>query len=197
MELASPATGLSHKALVLFGLLRQRPMSGYDLNRIVRAHGDLYADLKKANIYHLLDCLARQGHLRVTVEPGARGPRGERLVYELSPSGRETFVRLIREVLTSFAPAYAGIASAVIHLHELEREDALALLRERRELVRERRGLAAKNLCVLEGDLVRLASDHLLATIDSELLWIDRALEVVAGTEWAHEPARHGGCDER
>ncbi len=37
-----------HKALLILGLLQGGPKTGYDLNRIVRAHGELYTDLKKA-----------------------------------------------------------------------------------------------------------------------------------------------------
>jgi DNA-binding PadR family transcriptional regulator len=191
---------LSHKALLLLGLLLQSPMTGYDVNRIVRAHGHLYADLKKGNIYHLLDGLARQGHLHVSVQPGARGPRRERLVYELTGAGREAFHQLLREVLTSFEPAFVGLASAVVFLPELEREEALALLRQRRELVGERRRLVAGELSVSEGALLRLAGDHLLATIDTELTWVHEALEVVARTQWpgrlrAH-PEPDGACPE-
>jgi DNA-binding PadR family transcriptional regulator len=188
---------LSHKALLLLGLLLQRPMTGYDLNRIARAHGHLYADLKKGNIYHLLDGLARQGHLRVTVQPGARGPRRERLVYELTPDGREAFLQLLREVLTSFEPAFAGLASAVVFLPELDREEALGLLRQRRELVFERRRLVASELSSLEGALLRLAGDHLLATIDTELAWVDEALGVVARTQWPGRPGSHPEADGR
>jgi DNA-binding PadR family transcriptional regulator len=181
---------LSHKALLLLGLLLERPMTGYDLNRIVRAHGQLYADLKKSNIYHLLDGLARQGYLDVTAQPGARGPRRERLLYELTPAGREAFHNLLREVLTSYEPAFAGLASAVVFLPQLGKEEALALLRQRRELVAERRRLVAGELSGLEGGLVRLAGDHLLATIDAELAWVGEAL-VVVQTRWPGRPEAH------
>ena len=181
---------LSHKALLLLGLLLDQPMTGYDLNRIVRAHGHLYADLKKSNIYHLLDGLARQCYLQVTAQPGARGPRRERLVYELTPSGREAFHSLLREVLTSFEPAFAGLASAVVFLPQLEKEEALGLLRQRRDLLAERRRLVAGELSGLEGGLVGLAGDHLLTAIDAELAWVGEAL-VVVQTQWPGRPEAH------
>jgi DNA-binding PadR family transcriptional regulator len=186
---------LSHKALLLLGLLRHGPMTGYDLNRIIRAHGHLYADLKKGNIYHLLDGLARQGLLGVTAEPGARGPRGERLRYELTPTGGRAFLQLLRDVMTSFEPADAGLASAVVFLRELDREEALRLLRQRQELVRERRRLVADELSSLEETLPRLAGDHLLATIDAELTWVGTALRVIEDSEWGGGGDRHQGPD--
>ena len=39
-----------HKVLLLLGLLLQGPRYGYELHQIVRAHGELYADLKKSNL---------------------------------------------------------------------------------------------------------------------------------------------------
>ena len=178
---------VSHKALLLLGLLRRGPMSGYDLNRVVRSHGPLYADLKKGNIYHLLDRLAGQGHLRVRVEPGAPVPRGERLMYELTPSGREALLDLLRRAITSFEPADTGLASAVVFLTELDQEEAAGLLRRRRDVIRERRSRAAVELGVLGRPLSRLAGDHQLALIDAELAWVTDAIALVEGSDWHGE----------
>jgi DNA-binding PadR family transcriptional regulator len=191
--LIADAPRLSHKALLLLGLLRYQPMTGYELNRIVRAYGLLFADLKKGNIYHLLDGLARQGHLTVTAEPGARGPRRERLVYELTVGGHSAFLALLREVMTAFEPADTGLASAVVFLPELDRDEGLALLGRRREVVSERRRVVAEELATREGSLVRLAVEHLLAAIDAELGWIDQALGVVGGTGRPVIPEPHLG----
>jgi DNA-binding PadR family transcriptional regulator len=184
---------LSPKALLLLGLLRRGPMSGYDLNRVVRSHGPLYADLKKGNIYHLLDRLATRGHLRVTVEPGARGPRGERLLYELTPSGREALLNLVRRAITAFEPADTGLASAVVFLTELDQEEAAALLRTRRDVIRERRAQVAAELGVLTQPLSRLAGDHQLALIDAELAWVTEAIALVEGGGWRGRGADHAG----
>ena len=179
-----PEVPLSHKALLLLGLLRRGPMSGYDLNRIVRSHGPLYADLKKGNIYHLLDRLAGQGHLRVTVERSVRGPRGERLVYELTPSGREALLGLVRRAITAFEPADTGLASAVVFLAELDRDEAAVLLHRRQDAIRERRARAGEELAVLTRPLSRLAGDHQLALIDAELAWVTEAIALVEGGGW-------------
>ena len=64
-----------HKELLLLGLLQSGHNTGYELHRIVTAHGELYTDLKKGNVYYLLERLAADGALTVTAEPGARGPR--------------------------------------------------------------------------------------------------------------------------
>jgi DNA-binding PadR family transcriptional regulator len=166
-----------HKALHLLGLLLNGPKTGYDLHRIVRAHGELYADLKKANVYYLLSRLAQDGYLNVEAEPGARGRRGERLVYSLTDKGRARFYKLLREVLRTYEPVPSSLASAVVFLPHLSHEDAMQLLAERRQQVAERREqVLARSRVGDHDDLVGLAQDHLLALIDADLAWTDRAL---------------------
>jgi hypothetical protein len=80
------------------------------------------------------------------------------------------------------------LAMASVFLPELDRGEALALLRRRRELVGERRRLVAGELSASEVGLLRLAGDHLLATIDTELGWVDQALRVVSGRPGLKKP---------
>jgi DNA-binding PadR family transcriptional regulator len=167
-----------HKNLLLLGLLLDGPQTGYNLYRIVRGHGDLYADLKKANVYYLLDHLAEYGYLEVRAEPGARGPRGERLIYSLTDKGREKFNELLRHLLRTYEPVPSNIGAAVVLLPNLPPAEAIALLEERRRGVAERRAQVAAFRSDEAGDtLVGLALDHLLAHIDADLAWTDRALD--------------------
>src|SRR5215472_8643511 len=105
-----------HKVLLLLGLLLDGPLYGYQLHLIVRAHGELYADLKKANLYYLLERLAKDGFLEMEVEPGAKGARGERLIYTITEAGRTRFHILLRETLLSYELAHTGIETAVVFL---------------------------------------------------------------------------------
>lgn len=181
-----------HKTLLILGLLRNHPLSGYDLHRIVRAHGELYTDLKKANLYYLLDRLAREGYLRVRAEAGARGPRGERLLYSLTQKGRRRFLELVRETLGTFEPAHTGVDVAVVFLSELPRADALELLNERHKIVSGRRDRAAAELSdfATRGPLPRIAANHLLSLIDAELEWIARSLAHLREVGWADKRRR-------
>src|SRR5207248_1585495 len=97
-----------HKILLLLGLLRREPLYGYELHRIVRAHGELYSDLKKGNLYYLLERLAADGYLQVEVEPGARGARGERVIYSITEKGRARFDALLCEILLTYEPVHTA-----------------------------------------------------------------------------------------
>lgn len=166
-----------HKNLLLLSLLLAGPKSGYELHRVVREHGELYADLKKANVYYLLEHLAEYGYLERQAESGAPGPRGERLIYSLTEKGREKFEDLLRQVLRTYEPLPSTIGAAVVLVSHLPQDEAIRLLEERRETIAERRAkVAALTSAEIQDTLVGLAIDHLLALIDADLTWTDRTL---------------------
>lgn len=179
-----------HKVLLLLGLLLHGPRYGYELHQIVRAHGELYADLKKSNLYYLLERLASEGALRVRAEEGARGARGERLIYELTDQGKIRFNELLREVILTYEPAHTGVDTAVMFLATLPHSDGLHLLRERRRIIGARREAVAKELAAgaAGGPLMHVASDHLLSLIDAELAWLDRSVTYLRDIGWAQAP---------
>jgi DNA-binding PadR family transcriptional regulator len=181
-----------HKMLLLLGLLEGGPQTGYDLHRIVRAHGEFYADLKKANLYYLLERLAGEGHLVVRVEPGARGPRRERLVYSLTERGRARFVELLRDLIREYTPTHSGVEIGILFLARVPAAEAIILLEQRRMAIVARREEVASQLgdFAVRGTLHRIAADHLLCQIDGELAWADRALALLRG-HGKHEEGGH------
>ncbi len=175
------------KTLMVLGLLQPGPKHGYELHRIVVAHGSLYSDFKKPTLYHLLHRLAVQGAVKVHAEGGARGPRGERLVFALTPKGATLFLLLLRRALSTYETGHTSFEVALAYLGLLSRDDAQKLLRQRRADVRARRAEVAAELVRLapEGDSAhmaarRLAADHSLSLMDSEIAWMDRAIRQLA-----------------
>jgi len=167
-----------HKVLQILGLLQNGPKTGYELHRIVSAHGRLYADLKKGNVYYLLDRLASEGYLDVRTESGARGQRGEKLVYTLTDRGRARFDELLRQILRTYEPVTSNIGSAVVFLPHLTVAEVIELLTERRESIVDRRAeVVSRNAPDVRDTLVGLSFDHLLALMDADLAWTDRVLE--------------------
>ncbi len=166
-----------HKELHLLGLLAAGPRTGYQLHHIVRAHGDLYTDLKKGNIYYLLDRLAQRGDLVVATEAGAPGPRRERLVYTLTEQGRSRFHHLLREVLRTFELAHTGVEVGMMFLARLAPEEAAQLLEERRAMALAQRALLAGELASGDPGHAPPGQDYLLTLVDAELGWIARTIE--------------------
>ena len=171
------------KELWVLGLLRDHSLHGYELHRIVRSHGALYRELKKANLYHLLDRLAGVGYLTVETEPGTRGARGERLVYTVTAKGRARFYELLRQAVRTYEPASSGVAAAIPFLVDLPPAETMALLAQRRAeaAAYQQQVLEALGESPAANRLTQIAADHILAMIAAELGWIDRSLDQLKG----------------
>lgn len=189
-------TACVHKELLILGMLGDAgPTSGYDLHRIVRAHGELFSDLKKANMYHLLDRLAREGCLRVQREKGARGRLGEKRIYSLTAEGRRRFERLLMEQIKKYDTVHTGVEVAMVFLRQLPRSTAVLLLRARHAAVdaRRRTVLAAFGQVPASKPFTRIAADHLLSLIDAEAAWLERSLRLLQGSRRGSVTPRAGG----
>ncbi len=187
MLLPAPPPAQAAKTLMVLGLLKSGPKHGYELHRIVVAHGSLYADFKKPTLYHLLHRLELQGAVQLHSESGARGPRGERLVFELTPKGEALFRRLLRSALSSYDAAHTTFEVAAAFMALLPAAEAQTLIRRRRDAVRARRAevTAEMELIAAQPQGARLAArqlaaDHALSLMDAEIAWIDRAIRHLA-----------------
>ena len=197
-----PAPAQAAKTLMVLGLLKSGPKHGYELHRIVVAHGTLYSDFKKPTLYHLLHRLALQGAVQVRSEGGARGPRGERLVFALAPKGETLFLRLLRSALSSYDMAQTSFEVAAAFLALLPAAEAQALIRKRRDVVRARRAEVTAEMSLIAAQphsarlaARQLATDHALQP-DGRRDRVDRPRHPAARRRAA--PARHAaGATER
>jgi DNA-binding PadR family transcriptional regulator len=175
------------RALMVLGVLKAGPRHGYDIHRIMLAHGTLYADFKKPTVYHLLARLADQGAVQVRPEAGARGPRGERLVYALTPAGDALFARQLRALLSAYEDGPGNFQVAAGFLAWLPPAEAGDLLRQRCEAARARSREVEAELGHLledapgEGGAQRmrsrfLAIDHALDRIDADIRWMEKTI---------------------
>ncbi|MFF0744850.1 PadR family transcriptional regulator [Streptomyces sp. NPDC004111] len=90
-----------------------------------------WSNAKPGSIYHALKQLAKQGLLHAhEMAPSAVGgpPRVE---YEITEDGTEEFFKLLRESLTSFDQKTDMLSAGLGFIVELERAEAVALLKER------------------------------------------------------------------
>lgn len=173
---------------MVLGLLKSGPRHGYELHRVVVAHGSVYADFKKPTLYHLLHRLTQQGAVKVGSEGGARGPRGERLVFALTAQGEEQFMQLLRAALGSYDASQTLFEVAVAYLALLPATEARSLLRQRREAVQARRAEVLAENAPRAGEHLtpgmaarHLASEHAVSLMDADLMWMDRVIQQLAG----------------
>ncbi|MFN8533551.1 MAG: PadR family transcriptional regulator [Dehalococcoidia bacterium] len=168
-------------------MLQIRPMYGHQIKEAIDQHMLVVSDLKRANLYYLLDQLTGRGYLEVRSETleGATGPV-EREIYYLTNAGASYFQELLREVLSSFDSLRQPVDVAMYFLPYLSRERALALLTDRRVKVEASFAEVREELANSPhgGDWHELTADHLMSLYQLELSWLDRAL---AKIEASHE----------
>lgn len=175
--------------LMVLGVLHAGARHGYELHRILVAHGTVYTDFKKPTLYHLLARFAGQGIVDLKSETGARGPRGERLVYSITAHGKAVFQALLRSVLGSYDGNDAGFQVAAGFLAWIPAREAQALLRKRciglrgrqaamREAIDQHLSLTQSGAMTEQQATSRfLSADHLLSMMDAELAWMERTIE--------------------
>ena len=114
--------------LFVLGLLVRRPMSGYEVQRILQLNRtDLWAGILSGSIYHALKKLEVEGMvtLRVTEQVGNRS----RAIYAITEQGQAEYHALLREAWRSPSPHFpSGLYAALSFTDDLPREEVLALL---------------------------------------------------------------------
>ncbi|MCA9262785.1 MAG: PadR family transcriptional regulator [Planctomycetales bacterium] len=82
-------TSTGKTRFAILGLLTWKPMSGYDIKKLVDVGLSHFWNENYGQIYPTLDRLAREG--LATKEAASRGGNRRRFVYSATPQGREAF----------------------------------------------------------------------------------------------------------
>jgi len=124
------------KKLLLLGILRDHDMHGYQIHEVLTQDVGIGITLKKANVYKLLNQMATDSW--ITYREEQAGNRPPRRVYTIAPAGEAEFQRLLRQSLVTYPTPQMPSVIAYNYLSELPPEEADALLRKRKEMVKQR-----------------------------------------------------------
>jgi DNA-binding PadR family transcriptional regulator len=86
--------------LVILGFLRGRPLYGYEIKQMIEHIMGDWTNIAFGSIYFALKKLAEEGFVE-KVGTEQEGGRPSRTVYQITDTGREEFMRLLREVWDS------------------------------------------------------------------------------------------------
>jgi DNA-binding PadR family transcriptional regulator len=91
--------------LVILGLLRERPLYGYEIKQVIEEHMSDWTSIAFGSIYFALDKLSEEQFVeKFGVEQ--EGKRPSRTVYQITDTGRAEFLRLLREVWNELEHQY-------------------------------------------------------------------------------------------
>ncbi|MGC0368692.1 PadR family transcriptional regulator [Microbacterium sp. SLBN-111] len=169
-------TRLTPLAVTLLATLREGDMHPYELLRLLRERGDdRLVPLQKGTIYHTIARLEREG-LIAEVGVDRDGNRPERTTYTLLDAGKDAVDAWVRAELPRIdRPGEFRVALA--EAHNLDRDDVVALLDRRRELLVASRdvhrdGLSRANRRAVPHQFM-VEVERQAVLLDAELAWQD------------------------
>ncbi|WNI24088.1 PadR family transcriptional regulator [Streptomyces sp. ITFR-16] len=164
------------RLLVLGAVRRHGRAHGYQVRNDLEYWGaHEWSNAKPGSVYHALKQLAKQGLLLAhEVAPSTVGgpPRTE---YEITERGTEEYLALLRASLTSYDQKMDVLSAGIGFIVDLERSEAVALLRERLT------GLAAWRAAVTEHYVPQDGLGSIGHIGEIMNLWVHSA---DAGAEW-------------
>jgi DNA-binding PadR family transcriptional regulator len=116
--------------LVILGLLRQRPLYGYELKQIIEEHMGDWTNIAFGSIYFALGKLAEEGFVE-QVATEQEGRRPSRTIYQITEAGRAEFPRLLREVWRELERHYYTIDIGLSFMQALPVEEVKGYLQGR------------------------------------------------------------------
>ncbi|MGW1225083.1 PadR family transcriptional regulator [Streptomyces sp. NPDC002530] len=121
--------------LLVLGAVRQHGRAhGYQVRNDLEYWGaHEWSNAKPGSVYHALKQLAKQGMLLAhEVAPSTVGGP-PRIEYEITERGTEEYLNLLRAALTSYDQKMDVLSAGIGFIVDLERSEAVALLRKRLE----------------------------------------------------------------
>jgi len=174
--------------LVILGLLRDRPLYGYEIKQIIEEHMSDWTSIAFGSIYFALDKLADEKFVE-KVEVEQAGKRPSRSVYQITDTGRDEFLRLLRESWQQVERQYFSVDICLFFMNTLPLEEVKNYLRTRQrvlqatiEHIQSHRGEQMSN-----PEVPRLAVaifDHSLVHTQAELTWVSDLLQKMESGEY-------------
>ncbi len=166
---------MSFKYFIL-GLLTQRPMTGYDIKRLLQRLDWLIGSPSFGSVYPTLHALLKDGLVSLNVDQN--NDRPARKVYSITMAGR----RALQEWLDRPVEPGASLKEFLMRLMlagNLSHHGLVTYLQQRRSEVAAHRATLEKVTNSKEKTALgrKLAFDYGLAAAKAELAWLDRTLE--------------------
>jgi len=165
--------------LAILGLLKERPMHGYQLSReLADQLGGLWK-VSYGSLYPTLKRLEREG--AVEQVPGTAAGTGRRkLVYRITPAGQDLFIRLLEEPPADTQAEDARFRIRLAFFRYLPSETRIRLLDRRRTALEERLGSiteAIAGAADTNDDYQRALMEHGRAATEADIAWLSGLIQ--------------------
>lgn len=161
--------------LVILGILRDRPLHGYEIKKVIEEHMADWTSIAFGSIYFAIDKMSDEGLIeKVSVEQ--QGKRPSRSVYKITEKGREEFMRLLRDTWSSVERTYFDLDIGLFFLSALpvgEVKKAVSARMRKLTAIQERISFHEGSLMTNDSvpSVARAIFSHTRFHIDAELSW--------------------------
>ena len=162
--------------LLLLGLLTEGRMHGYQMNEMLSHLEGFIEEVKPGTAYNALRRLEGDGFIEASLE--REGNRPERKVYELTSSGRELFLRQLRENLSQFQFVPSSDQAGLFFIEHLPKEEAVQLLKSKRTQATEMLQKVQQHPPHAESLVFVLG--HAIAQLEASIRWLDTAIRTMS-----------------
>jgi DNA-binding PadR family transcriptional regulator len=162
--------------LAVLGLLKERPMHGYQLSREL---GDSLGGLWRVSYGSLYPTLRRlESDAAIESEAGdVRGARRKK-VYRITPKGEQIFLELLQESPQDTQTEDARFRMRLAFFRYLPPETRIRLLEKRRQALQERLATIAESLQTgrRTDDYGRALIEHNRSVTESDISWLEQLI---------------------
>jgi DNA-binding PadR family transcriptional regulator len=167
--------------LVILGLLRERPLYGYEIKQLIEEHMSDWTSIAFGSIYFALDKLADEKFVE-KVEVEQENNRPARSVYQITEKGRAEFVRLLRENWQQVEREYFSLDVCLFFLESLPLAEVKSYLQKRQAALQTALGYLEQHRAAQLSlpEVPRLATaifDHTFVHTQAELNWVGDLLQ--------------------
>ena len=173
--------------LVVLGLLRRRPLHGYEIKHIIQDHMGDWTSIAFGSIYFALKKLTEERMIEI-VTTERKGSRPSRTVYALTDAGRAEFLRLLRQLWSETERQFFTTDLGLFFMDALPPDELLDHIDRRvsqlsatLDALREHRAESLADPHVPE--IARFIFDHSQRHLEAELAWTRRLREELEDPE--------------
>jgi DNA-binding PadR family transcriptional regulator len=116
--------------LALLGLLKNKPLYGYELKHIIEKHMGDWTNIAFGSIYFALNKLNKEGFVERMSEKKV-GNRPSRNIYKITDKGKDEFLTLLRKTWENFERDYYSLDIALSFSSELPKDEVTGYINRR------------------------------------------------------------------
>ncbi|MEI5907936.1 PadR family transcriptional regulator [Bacillus spongiae] len=169
--------------LMVLGLLKMKPMSGYEIQQILEmSQTDLWAGILPGSIYHALKKMEKEGLIEIdSIEQTGNRSKA---IYKIVDKGEEEFITLAKQTLTDSSVLLPSkLYTAIGFLNELSPDEIIETLRKQKDglnkqLERQRAGEQAKKAHTEIDEITRLTFENIYLQYELQIDYIDKLLSI-------------------